>query len=92
MRFIKIMARKGTQLRKVIDKLIEVHGTPHVCYSSDSIALGFPEVDQTGVSEYDKYFSIDDTNYACHWYESIDYMFFELCSQFKTIYQIEIIK
>lgn len=92
MRFIKIKARKGTQLSNVIEKLIEIYETPHVRYAVDSIALGFPDVDQTGESNYTKCFNLGSSCCGVHWYESIDNMFFEVTFNGKTLYQIDIIK
>ena len=72
MRFIKITARKGTKLSKVINALIKKYKIPHVRESKYIVSLGFFPSSDSSYITYTKMVDLDSSHFGSLRYSKSD--------------------
>lgn len=93
MRFIKITARKGTQLSKVINALINKYQIPHVRESKTIISLGFFPSTDTPYNFYNKMVDLDSNHYGSLRYSETSNKFYvEVTYDGKSLFEISMLK
>ena len=93
MRFIKINARKGTNLSKVINALIKKYQIPHVRESKYIVSLGFIPGTDTNVSNYTKLVDLDSNHYgSLHYFESTNRLYLDVTYDGLSLFEISMLK
>lgn len=93
MRFIKITARKGTKLSKVINALIKKYNIPHVRESKYIVSLGFSPSSESSYSNYTKMVDLDSEHYcSLHYYESTNKVYLDVTYDGLSLFEISILK